>query len=114
MKVIIQDIAANKFLAENGCWSNDKCDAQDYFSLLRAYQFAHANVSGRFRVLLHCPDDGYLACIIEGVGTVAEEEIAEVAFDVPVVKSHRPESKEQTPGESAWNSRFDMTKLHLN
>jgi hypothetical protein len=114
MKVIIQDIAAHKFLAENGHWSNDKCDAQDFFSLLRAYHFAQSNVSGRFQVLLHCPDDGYVACIIEGVGAVAEQEIAEVAFDVPVVKSHRPEAKEQISREMVWNGRIDTTKFHLN
>ena len=114
MKVIIQDIAADTFVAENGLWATDKFDAQDFFSLLRAYHFAQSNISGRFRVLLHCPDDGYMACIIEGVGTVAEEEIAEVAFEVPISKSNRPHSMEKTSPETVWSNRFDAAKLHLN
>lgn len=114
MKVIIQAIAADKFVGENGCWSNDKFDAQDFFSLLRAYHFAQSNISGHFRVLLHCPEDGYVACIIEGVGEVAEQKAAEPAFEVPVAKSPRSTINDVTLREQIWNSRFDVTKLHLN
>ena len=114
MKVIIQVIGADKFVGENGCWSNDKFDAQDFFSLLRAYHFAQSNISGRFRVLLHCPEDGYVACIIEGVGEAVEQEVAEATFEAPVAKGPRATINEVTLREQIWNSRFDVSKLHLN
>jgi 3-deoxy-D-arabino-heptulosonate 7-phosphate (DAHP) synthase len=109
MKVIIQDIAAREFLAANGRWVTDKEQAQDFFTLLRAYHFAQANTTIHFRVLLHCPEDDYSASIIEGMG-MAEEQSAFCVDDFGAPRGRL----ELQPVSEILAKRFDVRCLHLN
>ena len=71
MKVIIQNKETCLYFSARGLWSVRPDDAQDFLTLLPAYQFAQNNVSGRFQVVLFCADDRYHASIIEGKGVAA-------------------------------------------
>lgn len=78
MKVIIQNKETSLYFLARGLWSVRPDDAQDFLTLMPAYQFAQHNVSGRFQVVLYCADDQYHASIIEGNGAAissAGEEI---------------------------------------
>jgi hypothetical protein len=110
MKVIIQDIAAREFLAANGQWVADATEAQDFYTLLRAYHFAQANTSIHFRVVLHCPDDDYSASIIEGFG-LADEDLG-----FYVKKANQTPKKNSKPLDihQRLAMGFDSGRLHLN
>lgn len=108
MKVIIQHIAASEFLATDGRWVTDKTQAQDFFSLLRAYHFAQANTSVPFRVVLHCPEDDYSANIIEGVGKAGEMNL----FDDDSTCTPSRFAAEDVDAILAQG--VDVSRLHLN
>ena len=114
MKVIVQDISTKQFLAEDGGWVESEIEARDFFTLLRAFHFATGRLLGRFQVLLHCPDDDYSACIIEGEG------MARVSAPVTQIQ------KVSTSGQfyrnaviasrlnSTRGNRLDASKNYLN
>ena len=66
--MIIQNKETCLYFSARGLWSVRPDDAQDFLTLLPAYQFAQNNVCGRFQVVLYCADDRYHASIIEGKG----------------------------------------------
>ena len=109
MKVIIQDIAGSEFLATDGRWVTDKTQAQDFYSLMRAYQFAQANTSIPFRVLLHCPEDDYSASIIEGMGKAGELSVA--CDDDSNSLQHRFAAEDIA---EILMLSVDVSRLHLN
>lgn len=110
MKVIVQNIAARKFLGRDGRWVVDQAEARDFCTLLRAYHFAEANTSVRFRVLLHSPDDGYSANIIEGVGH------ADGTFDIIFPTSEQAFSENNRIDSTAELLQKTLTgcRAHLN
>jgi hypothetical protein len=113
MKVIIEDMVAREFLAEDGQRVADKADARDFFTLLRAYHFAQANTSGRFRVLLHCPEDNYSASIIEGIGMAEVDPAgpdATVSVSLPLVKKPIMPSRD----DFHWPGRLETARNYLN
>lgn len=77
MKVIIQNKETCLYFSARGLWAVRPDDAQDFLTLLPAYQFAQNNVSGRFQVVLFCSDDRYHASIIEGNGVAAPVAVEE-------------------------------------
>src|ERR1700722_7357129 len=100
MKVLIQDIGTGEYLAADGNWVATPRDARDFQTLLRAYNFARENISGRFQVLLYCPEDHYSACIIEGVGSA--DASAETADTMVQVKQAPYVRKSALPEHSNW------------
>jgi hypothetical protein len=113
MKVIIEDMAAREFLAADGQWVADKADARDFFTLLRAYHFAQANISGRFRVLLHCIEDDYSASIIEGIGMAdvdPADSDATVNVSLPVVEKPIMPARD----DFHWPGRLETARNYLN
>ena len=106
MKVIIQDITGNEFLGPDGRWVPAKEGAKDFFTLVRAYNFAQTNTSVRFRVLLHCPEDGYSASIVEGKG------VAPVKKSRPVITMDHP--ADPFKRSVTLPKSFDTTRVHLN
>lgn len=109
MKVIIQDIAGSEFLATDGRWVTDKAQAQDFYTLLRAYHFALANTTVPFRVLLHCPEDDYSVSIIDGVGKADERATFHDNESEPT------RSRFETEDVADILARgVEVTRLHLN
>jgi hypothetical protein len=114
MKVIIQDIRSGEYLSENGQWVATEAEARDFFTLLRAYHFAHQNITGRFQVLLYCEEDQYSACIIEGVGTADfKAETSSATVQTQTIEFVR---KTNAPVRAMWSRaiRFDCTANPLN
>ncbi|MDB6021211.1 MAG: hypothetical protein JWQ04_1068 [Pedosphaera sp.] len=111
MKVIVQNIAARQFLAADGRWVANKAEARDFFTLLRAYNFAQLNTSVRFRVLLHCTDDGYSASIVEGEGMAQAKKETHCAS--AATGSRRP-SKSEPSSRFDWTASLDQSRFHLN
>ena len=108
MKVLVQDLGSMRFLAVNGNWVEDKDDAQDFFSLLPAYNFARDNTSSQFQILLYCPEDNFCASIIAGIGTAAR-----------IKASVAGNRKKQSAGLSRVNGvylpdNFDELRWNLN
>jgi hypothetical protein len=69
MKVVVQDSESGRYLSPDGRWVATADGARDFHSILPAFHFAQSNTSVRFRVMLYCPDDQYLASMIDGAGT---------------------------------------------
>ena len=114
MKVIVQDIANQLYLAAHGAWVADAASARDFRTLLRAFHFATDNVACRFQVLLYCEDDDYVACIIEGEGKAEAAEFApRPPAEAPVTGFyHNP--RNHAALEFSRGIRFDETRNHLN
>ncbi len=91
MKVIIQNKETCLYFSARGLWSVRPDDAQDFLTLLPAYQFAQNNVCGRFQVVLYCADDRYHASIIEGNGVAAPVAMEDRAIRQPRVTIQLPE-----------------------
>lgn len=106
MKVIIQDITGKEFLGPDGRWVSAKDGARDFFTLVRAYNFAQNHTSVRFRVLLHCPEDGYSASIVEGTGTASTKR------SEPVIVLDQPADPFQR--SITLPKSFDAARVHLN
>src|SRR5260370_8540241 len=91
MKVIIQNKETCLYFSARGLWAVRPDDAQDFLTLLPAYQFAQNNVSGRFQVVLYCADDRYQASIIEGNGAAAAVAVEEREIHQHRVTAQLPE-----------------------
>jgi hypothetical protein len=91
MKVIIQNKETCLYFSARGLWAVRPDDAQDFMTLLPAYQFAQNNVSGRFQVVLFCADDRYQASIIEGNGVAVPVAAEDRAIRQPHVTIQMPE-----------------------
>ena len=119
MKVIVQDCDTGKYLSTDGCWVAVKDSARDFFTLLRAYQFAKNKISGRFQVLLHCPEDQYTACIIDGVGMAASQaEPTPVPISIQSVTSLSTSARRTSPirprPASSYTCRLNWVGNPLN
>jgi hypothetical protein len=117
MKVIIQDAKTKRFFSDDGRWVADEEDAKDFISLMRAYHFAKQFTSGRFEVLLYCPDDNYRKSMIEGEGAGGES-FGETASCTVVEKAGVKTGTRKKAGESTQWSRFNAcmtsTRNYLN
>ena len=114
MKVIVQDIETGEYLADSGEWVTTPAEARDFLTLLRAYNFAKETISGRFQVLLYCPEDQYSACIIEGEGLV--DSLTKSSSTMTQVKTAPFVRKAAHKMNSAWSqfSRFNWVGNELN
>ncbi len=113
MKVIVQDATTKRYLSATGGWVATENDAQDFLSLLRAYNFATHFTSRRFGVVLYCPDDNYRTTIIEGEGKVKDEFSGELRDGATVKQaSHQQASTAQQ--WSRFNTRMTSTRHQLN
>lgn len=117
MKVIVQDATTKRYLSTNGRWVLAENDAQDFLSLMRAYNYATHFTSRRFEVVLYCPDDNYRTTIIEGEGKVAEDYneaiLCECVEDVPTKKTKHKKSSDSRQW-SRFNDCMTSTRNHLN
>lgn len=117
MKVIIQDAKTKRYFSANGRWVASETDAKDFRSLMRAYHFAKQFTSGRFEVMLYCPDDDCRTSIIETEGAGMDGVGDKVACaTVKHAKSKLAKSK-KTADSTQW-SRFNAcmtsTRNYLN
>ena len=113
MKVIVQDATTKRYLSATGGWVVTENDAQDFLSLLRAYNFATHFTSRRFGVVLYCPDDNYRTTIIEGEGKVADEFSGELMDGATVTQA----SHKKTDTAQQWshfNACMTSTRSQLN
>lgn len=117
MKVIVQDARTKRFLSATGRWVTSETDAQDFLSLMRAYNYATQFTSRRFEVVLYCPDDNYRTTIIEGEGTIAEE-FSESVFCGEVQGATIKQVSLKKAGDSHQWTRFNAcmtsTRNYLN
>jgi len=117
MKVIIQDAETKRYLSTNGRWVAAENDAQDFMSLLPAYNFAKNFTSGRFEVVLYSPDDNYRTSIIEGEGKGSDSAEAVVSC-VVVGYAKGKQAKHKKAGDPSVWSRFNAcmtsTRNYLN
>jgi hypothetical protein len=113
MKVIIQDLRTKAYFSADGRWVTDKSDATDFLTLLRAYHFARINTSGRFEVLLYCPEDDYSAGIITGIGiSDSNTPMESEPFEIPVQYAR---ARITSPAcRRKFLTTFDEGRNHLN
>jgi hypothetical protein len=117
MKVIVQDAKTKRYLSATGRWVAAENDAQDFLSLVRAYNYATHFTSRRFEVVLYCPDDNYRTTIIEGEGKVADD-FSEAVYcehnDVATIKQAKQKKTSDSHQWSRFNDFMTSTRNHLN
>ena len=117
VKVIIKDLETKRYLSANGRWVTAERDAQDFVSILPAYNFAKNFMSRRFEVVLYCADDDYRATIITGEGTGSESfGDTMTAPKVAVISSKTIKAKKasQVCPWSHFNACMTSAQNHLN
>ncbi|MDB6022464.1 MAG: hypothetical protein JWQ04_2321 [Pedosphaera sp.] len=68
MKVLIQNVQNQEYLAPRSGWTPDPTEADDFIVTTLAYNFARQMMAGPFRVLLHVPETNESIKFMDGVG----------------------------------------------
>jgi hypothetical protein len=70
MKILIQDIKTRYYLTNDGHWTANPRDAEDFLGSGRAWYFAKLTMAGDFRVLAYFPNSQSSVTVKEQLGAI--------------------------------------------